>query len=124
LKGNDLKAYFDGKEVRTIFISGNAETLYYPLEEDGTKVGMNETQSPYLRFRLKDNKMDELAIWPGPRGKMTPIPDLQPDQKILKGFYWYDYLRPLDKDDIFREVKMKTEDTPQRSNRFNISFTE
>jgi len=121
LKGKDLKATFEGKEVRTIFIDGNAESIYYPLDEsDGEKVGLNETQSPYLRLTLKDNKMEALAIWPNPQGTITPIPDLQPDQKLLKGFFWYDYLRPFDKDDIFREAKMKTEDKPQRSNRFNI----
>ena len=120
LKGNDLKAFFEGKELRSIDISGNAESIYYPLEDDGAKVGLNETKSPYLRMSLKDNKLDELKIWPSPQGKMTPIPDLTPDQKLLKGFYWYDYLRPMDKDDIFRSIEIKTEDKPQRSNRFNI----
>ena len=119
LKGNDLKATFEGKELRTIFISGNAESIYYPLEDDGTKIGLNETKSPYLRITLQENKIDELAFWPEPEGKMTPIPDLLPDQKLLKGFYWYDYLRPIDKDDIYRMTTRKTEDKPQRSNRFN-----
>jgi len=120
LKGTNLKAYFDGKEVRTIYIDGNAETLYYPFDDEGVKIGMNETQSSYMRIELKDNKIDTLVFWPEPRGTLTPIPDLRPDQKLMKGFYWYDYLRPLDKDDIFRDVKIKTEDKPQRSNRFNI----
>jgi len=120
LKGNDLKAFFDGKEVRTIDVNGNAESIYYLYEEDGAEIGLNETQSPYLKLTLEDNKMKALAIWPNPQGKITPIPDLQPDQKLLSGFYWYDYLRPFDKDDIFREAKIKTEDKPQRSNRFNI----
>ena len=124
LKGKDLTAWFDGKEVRTIYIDGNAESIYYPLEEGGEKVGLNETKSPYLRITLQENKMKELAIWPNPQGKMTPIPDLQPDQKLLKGFYWYDYLRPLDKDDIDRDAKMKTEDKPPRSNRFHSSVLE
>jgi hypothetical protein len=123
LKGNDLKAFFEGREVRTIDVSGNAESIYYPLEDDGAKIGLNETQSPYLRLTLKDNKMEALAIWPNAQGKVTPIPDLQPDQKLLKGFFWYDYLRPLDKDDIDRDATMKTEDKPQRSNRFNIRAT-
>ena len=120
LKGNDLKAMFEGKELRTIYVSGNAESIYYPLDDDGAKVGLNETKSPYMRISLQENKIDELAFWPDPQGKITPIPDLQPDQKLLNGFYWYDYLRPIDKDDIYRETKMKAEDKPQRSNRFNI----
>ncbi|MDR0796745.1 MAG: hypothetical protein LBE79_11985 [Tannerella sp.] len=121
LKGSDLIAWFEGKEVRSIDVSGNAESIYYPFEADGSKIGLNETKSPYLRMTLKDNKLDQLSLWSESQGKMTPIPDLQPDQKLLKGFYWYDYLRPLDPDDIFRNVQTKTEDIPQRSNRFNFS---
>ena len=120
MKGNDLKAYFEGKEVRLIDISGNAETIYYPFEDDGTKIGLNVLQSSYLSIWVKDNKIEKLKGWPSPQGTLTPIPDLKPDQKQLKGFYWYDYLRPMDKDDIFREIKIKTEDKPQRSNRFII----
>jgi lipopolysaccharide export system protein LptA len=120
LKGNDLKAWFEGKEIASIDINGNAETIYYPFEDDGTMIGLNETQSSYLTIWFKDSKIDKLKIWPSPQGKLTPLPDLQPDQKTLKGFYWYDYLRPLDKDDIFRDVKIKAEDKPQRSNRFNV----
>ena len=125
MKGNDLKAYFEGKEVRLIDISGNAETIYYPLDEaDGAKIGLNAMQSSYLSIWLQDNKIEKLKGWPSAQGTLTPIPDLQPDQKQLKGFYWYDYLRPLDQDDIFREVKIKTEDKPQRSNLFNQQIPE
>ena len=119
LKGNDLKAYFEGKELRLIDISGNAESIYYPLEDDGTLIGLNHMQSSYARILLKENKISELKFWPSVQGTLTPIPDLQPDQKQLKGFFWYDYLRPLDKDDIFRDATIKTQDKPQRSNRFN-----
>ena len=121
VRGNDLKAYFEGKEMRLIDISGNAETIYYPFDEaDGTKIGLNAMLSSYLSIWLQDNKIEKIKGWPSPQGTLTPIPDLQPDQKQLRGFYWYDYLRPLDKDDIFREVKIKTEDMPQRNNRFNV----
>lgn len=124
LKGNDLKAYFEAGAIRKIDISGNAETLFYPIENDGGMVGLNETQSSYLTIWIKDNKLEKLIIKPESKGKMTPIPDLQPDQKILKGFAWYDYLRPINKDDIFRQATFKTEDIPQRSNKFLILESE
>ena len=48
LKGNDLKAYFEGQAVHQIDVAGNAESIFYPLEKDGAKVGMNETNSGFL----------------------------------------------------------------------------
>ena len=118
LKGNDLKAYFEGQAVHQIDVAGNAESIFYPLEKDGAKVGMNETKSGFLTIWVKDNKLDKLKIWPSPVGSMTPIPDLKPDQKMLKDFYWFDYLRPKNKDDIYEVVKRKATESPKRSNKF------
>lgn len=118
LKGNDLKAYFNGQAVRQIDVSGNAESIFYPIEKDGSMVGLNATKSGYLTIWLKDNKLDKLKIWPSPQGTMTPIPDLKPDQKELKDFFWYDYLRPTSKDDIYVVRKKKVQDAPKRSNKF------
>lgn len=118
LKGNDLKAYFEGQAVHQIDVTGNAESIFYPLEKDGAKVGMNETKSGFLTIWVKDNKLDKLKIWPSPVGSMTPIPDLKPDQKMLKDFYWFDYLRPKNRDDIYEVVKRKATESPKRSNKF------
>ena len=117
LKGNDLKAYFEGQAVHQIDVAGNAESIFYPLEKDGAKVGMNETKSGFLTIWVKDNKLDKLKIWPSPVGSMTPIPDLKPDQK-MKDFYWFDYLRPKNRDDIYEVVKRKATESPKRSNKF------
>lgn len=116
LKGNDLKAYFEGQTVRQIDVEGNAESIYYPLEGDGAKIGLNETKSGFLTIWVKENKLEKLKIWPTPLGNLTPIPDLKPEQKTLKDFYWYDYLRPKNKDDIYNVVKKKVEDAPVRGN--------
>lgn len=118
LKGNDLKAYFKGQSVNKIDVAGNAETIYYPLENDGTKIGMNTLKSGFLTMWLENNQLEQLLARPTPIGLMTPLPDLKPDQKTLKDFYWYDYLRPKDKDDIYQVVKRKAEEAPKRSNKF------
>ena len=118
LKGNDLKAYFQGQAVRQIDVEGNAESIFYPLENDGSKIARNKTQSGFLSIWIKENKLDKLKIWPAPSGKTIPIPDLTPDDKMLKDFYWFDYLRPKSKDDIYKVVKRKVSEAPKKSNKF------
>ncbi|MDR1103396.1 MAG: hypothetical protein LBL42_06520 [Tannerella sp.] len=119
LKGDDMKAFMEGSAVRLIDMEGSVETIYYPVHDDGLLWEMNETKSSYLRMWIKENQLEKLKIWPHPTGTATPLPDLLPEQKKLKGFYWYDYLRPADKDDIYRTAKRKTEDIPpKRSNVF------
>lgn len=116
LKGNDLKAFFNNQQIERIEVAGNAESIFYPLEDDGSKIGMNETKSGFLNIWVKDGKLDKLKIWPNPQGTLTPIPDLDPSKKILKDFNWFDYLRPENKDDIYRVVKRKSMDKPKRNN--------
>lgn len=118
LKGNDLKAFFVGQAIEHIEVAGNAESIFFPLENDGTKTGMNETKSGFLNIWIKDNKLNRLLLWPSPQGILTPIPDLDPSKKILKDFSWFDYLRPKDKNDIYHVVKRKTQDMPKKSNKF------
>lgn len=118
LKGSDLKAFFEGSVIERIEVAGNAESIFYPLEKDGSKVGMNETKSGFLNIWIKDNKIDLLKIWPSPQGVLTPIPDLDPGKKFLKDFFWFNYLRPVDKDDIFKVIRRQTQDAPKRSDKF------
>ncbi len=112
LKGRDLKAYFEEKEIRRIYVEGNAESIFYPEEKDKSMIGMNQTESSYLSMNFRNKKVERIKLWPKATGKMIPIPDLRPDQMRLRDFEWHDYLRPLDRDDIFRKVKKKGSDTP------------
>jgi len=118
LKGSDLKAFFLGGAIRNIDVSGNAESIFYPLEKDGSKVGLNETKSGFLSMWFDEGQFEKLILWPSPQGTITPIPDIRPEQKTLKDFNWFDYIRPKDKDDIYVVVKRNVEAAPRRSNKF------
>ncbi|MDR2809877.1 MAG: hypothetical protein LBB84_04880 [Tannerellaceae bacterium] len=117
LKGNDMIAYFEENAIHKIDVSGNAESIFYPVDNGGM-IGLNQTKSAYLSIWLKENKLERLKLWPTSEGSLIPIPDLLPAQKTLKDFYWFDSLRPVDKDDIYRKVKKNTVDVPKRSNKF------
>nr|WP_300240277.1 OstA-like protein [Massilibacteroides sp.] len=119
LKGSDLKAYFEGETVKQIDIAGNAEMLYYPIEKDGSFIGLNETKSGFLNITLNEGKLERLVAKPMPVGVLTPIPDLNPEQKFLKDFKWHGDLRPKDKNDIFTvHTREAQSDVPKRSNKF------
>jgi lipopolysaccharide export system protein LptA len=117
LKSRSLKLYFANKTVNRVLAEGNVETIAYPEEKDKTLSGiMNWLESSYLEIFMKDGAFDKLVAWPKPVGKTTPFALITPDQLRLTEFYWYDYLRPLDKNDIFRKVSRRASDVkPQRS---------
>lgn len=116
MKSNDMKAFFTGQELTRLELDGNAETIYYPLEEDGTMVGLNKTKSGYLTLWLKEKKIEKMKLWPTPDAEMHPIPDLDPALKTLPSFFWFDYIRPKNKDDIYIVVPRRSDEKVQRRN--------
>ena len=59
-------------------------------------------------------------IWmPKAEGTLYPMSQIPPDKKRLDGFAWFDYVRPLSKEDIFvwRGKKEGTELKPQAGTR-------
>ena len=63
-------------------------------------VEMNHTETTLLKMFLTDRKVDR--IWmPAASGTMYPIPLIPQNMLYLQNFAWFDYIRPLNKDDIF-----------------------
>jgi lipopolysaccharide export system protein LptA len=113
IKGKNLTAHFLAGEMQRIDVEGNTETIYYPIEDQGSEfLGRNKTESPYMTILIENRKPAEILWWPTPTAEILPIPDLNPEQKFLSGFVNYHYLRPLNHADIFTPTRIKTEDIP------------
>ncbi len=102
LSGREMTAFFNSGELYNVLVEGNAMSLYYLVEDDGTVIGLNKTESPYLSMDIEEEKLQKLKLWPATTAVTTPLPQLLPEQKRLEGFVWLDYLRPLNSLDIFR----------------------
>lgn len=111
MKGRSMKAYMRNGKIHRIFIDGNAESIYYPEEENGNLIGLNHMTSGYFEVIFdSESKLEKMKAWPQPRAKLTPPDLLEPNQRRLADFIWFDYLRPIDKMDIFRDVQKKASD--------------
>ena len=74
-------------------------------------IGMNYAEGSFLRIFLKDRKMEEAALIGKSNGVLYPMDQIPADKMRLPSFVWFDYIRPLNKDDIFvwRPKKSGTE---------------
>lgn len=119
LSGKNITAMFNNGEVYNVLVEGNAESLYYLVEDDGKIIGLNKTESPYLSMDIEKAKLKKLKIWPASTGNTKPLSILQPDEIRLKGFTWLDYLRPQGATDIFRSnQRRKGDDDMKPKKRF------
>lgn len=103
MSGSKMTAFFKKGDLNHILVEGNAESLYYLLEEkDSTVIGLNKTESAYLSMDIENDEIQKLKLWSATQAVTTPLPQLNAEQSKLKGFVWLDYLRPKNKLDIFR----------------------
>ena len=113
ISGRDLKAFFEEEELRHVLVEGNAESLYYLVEEDSARtiIGLNKTESAYLSMDFLNDELQKLKLWSSTKAVTTPLSQLKADESKLKGFMWLDYLRPMHRMDIFRRNERQGPDS-------------
>jgi lipopolysaccharide export system protein LptA len=94
VKGRNMIAYFRRSQMARIDVLGNAESLYYTLEGDTAMSGMNKSLSASMMLRFVDNKIKNLTWVGNPDASYTPVHELKPTDKELKGFRWRPTERP------------------------------
>ena len=99
--GKEMKAYFIDGDMRHIEVIGNVQTAFYPEEKDITLTGFNTSEGILLHLFLKDRKMEKGKFDGKSNGTMYPMDQIPPDKLRLPTFAWFDYIRPLSKEDIF-----------------------
>ena len=100
ISGKEIKAYFAEGEARKIDVIGNVLLIYYPEEKDSTMIGMNTSETSLLNLFLRDRKMKKMVMSPQSNCVLYPMDQIPPDKMKLPTFSWFDYVRPLNKEDI------------------------
>ena len=101
LGGKDIYAYILDNEVYLIDVQGNAETIFYPREDDGTFIGVNRTQSSFVKLYIEDRKIHHVVFTTSSSGVMYPLDQVSDAETRLGTFFWADAERPRIPGDIF-----------------------
>lgn len=101
IASKEMFGYFDKGEIRRSEAVGNVQTVYYMQDDkDSSLVSMLYLETDTLRMFLKDRKLQK--IWtPKQTSTMYPVTQVPTGKDKLPSFAWFDYIRPLNKDDIF-----------------------
>ena len=97
-----MNAYFDEGKIRMSEAVGNVQTVYYPIDDsDSTLIGMINLETDTMRmFLTPERKLQK--IWTSKSdGVLYPMTQIPASKDFLPNFGWYDYIRPVDKDDIY-----------------------
>lgn len=104
MSGKEVTIYIKEDEKNIVDMSGNALTIYYPKESDGSYVGMNTTESSYIRMYIEKQKIDHIRFTKETTGVLYPMDQIPSGGDKLALFFWADNLRPTDPMDVFRKI--------------------
>lgn len=113
LSSKEMFAYFVDGEISRSDAEGNVVSVYYIEDDkDSTLIMMNYIETSEMKMYLKERKLQK--IWaPKSDGVGYPVTQIPPGKSKLPNFAWFDYIRPVDKDDIF-EWRGKTQGTEMK----------
>ena len=100
VESKEMFCYFINGEIDHNVAKGNVYVDYFMNEDDGTRIGMNYSESTELIIYMENKKVKK--IWmPAATGTVYPDLMIPADKRYLSRFAWFDYIRPTDRYDIF-----------------------
>lgn len=100
ISGHEMRSYYNNGEIRENQVQGNVRVVFYPMEKDSLVLYQVYLETSKLRMFMEQRKLDKL--WTPPAdGKFYALGMAPREHKRLENFEWFDYVRPLGKDDIF-----------------------
>lgn len=101
MAGKEMFAYINDGDVYLVDVQGNAETVFYPREEDGSFLGVNRTQSSFVKLYLENRQIHHVVFTTATTGVMIPMDQATDEEKFLVTFFWADQERPRSPEDVF-----------------------
>ena len=108
--GQVMKSFFAEGKMRENHVDGNVYIVNYPVERDSSILYQTYTETAKLRMYMEAGKLKKLWT-PAAEGTFYPVDKAPRERTYLANFAWFDYIRPLNKDDLFewRPKKAGTE---------------
>ena len=116
VSSKEMFCYFKDGVLERNEAKGNVYVCYFMDESDGTRIGMNYTETPELHLFMKDKKVNKIWMKES-SGVMYPPIAIPAERRYLAGFAWFDYIRPQNKDDIFDWKSKKKEQELKKTER-------
>lgn len=115
--GKEMKAYFKNRQMYKTEVIGSVRVVYYPMDSDSTLIGMNVSETSKLDIYLVNQQLDKMVMSPKSNGTLYPMNQISPGTDRLENFVWFDYIRPLNKEDIFNWRAKKVSDQLKKNTR-------
>lgn len=95
VKGKQITVYFKDKDINNMYNKGNAETVYWLRDDDGSLIGINFSQSSEMDIIIKNRQISEIKFYKNIKETLYPEEQLKDNMEYLKGFLWQEDKIPV-----------------------------
>jgi lipopolysaccharide export system protein LptA len=88
IKGKNMTAWFENRQIARMDVKGNGESIYYVERDDGSFMGANKIESSDITIVMEDNRPVEITFYVKPVAVLHPIDQVDPYAFRLAGFFW------------------------------------
>ncbi len=118
VKGRELHGYFEDGELRTVYITGNGQTIYYIQEDapDSTKelIGINKAECTDISIKLFGGQLKTITFSVEPVATALSVDKLGSPDLLLKNFKWHGDRRPKSQQEVMERPVYVPEPTPAK----------
>jgi lipopolysaccharide export system protein LptA len=100
MKGTLIRAEFLDGQINFMQAKGNAENVYYGLDENKHFTGVNKSEAEMIDIEFDDSKPKKIVWRNNLTGNAYPMRQVNHEDLKLRGFKWQDEKRPKSKYDI------------------------
>lgn len=101
IRGQEMMFYFNEGKLTEMHVVGSVEIVFFPLDEDSLYVGMNTTTAGRAMAYIKEGQLDKVVVPNKSNGVFYPMSQRPSEACFLENFAWFDYVRPMSKEDVF-----------------------
>jgi lipopolysaccharide export system protein LptA len=102
IKGRRLTGTFYENDLRTVYVEGNGQLIYYPENDQrpGAPIGLNNGECSNIHIELRDKSIQRIRLETEANSVLHPLKDAPDEDKLLEGFQWRIHERPVSKQDL------------------------
>jgi lipopolysaccharide export system protein LptA len=100
IKGRVILAQFDSSAIKDMWVTGNAESIYYTRDDQNAFIGVNKTICSKMYFTFLEGQIHLLKYYGENSSSMMPMGEANHGTLRLEGFQWRSMDRPLSVTDL------------------------
>lgn len=106
IQGREMTAYLEEGSIKTMFVNGNAESIYYAQDDFEAYIAVNKSICSKMKLTFDEGDLSDIHFIKEPKSNVFPMRKANHEQMKLKGFSWRWKDRPIDVEDLREEKKL------------------